>query len=96
MWEVVEGPERAPSLADHRRLRFTVRQGDEARQIFVEISGTAAACDADSLPYPISEAVRTDGLHAVERYISEHDPPEVIRVTTSGTWSSIAPSYPDS
>lgn len=84
MWDVVRGPELVAPLADHRRLRFTARQAGEVREIFVEISGTAAACNPDTLPFPISEIVRTDGAHAVEHYLAVGDPPAVISVSTTG------------
>jgi hypothetical protein len=92
MWSVVQGPELVVPLADHRRLRFVVERGEEAREIFVEISGTAAACDPYALPYPVSAAVRTDGLSAVEHYLAEGDPPAIIEVGTNGIWSSIVPT----
>jgi hypothetical protein len=45
------------------------------------------------LPSPISDAVHTDGRHAVERYLAEGEPPAIIRVSTTGTWPSITPEF---
>ena len=93
VWEILSGPELVAPIADHRRLRFLIGSDLAVRELHAQISGTAAACAPDSLPSPIGEAVRTDGRHAVERYLAEGEPPAIIRISTTGMWPSITPEY---
>lgn len=98
MWTIIEGPEEIPPLKDHHCLRFVIERGEDRRELFVEISGTAAACDPDTLPSPVGDAVRTNGLDAVQRYVEEAnrdgtEPPSTIEITTTGEWKRIAPTF---
>jgi hypothetical protein len=49
------------AAGDHHRFRFIVLDDDGASEIYVEISGTAMACEPDALPTPLGEVIRTRG-----------------------------------
>lgn len=100
MWRIIEGPEPVAPLGDHHRFRFVVERNDARRELFVHISGTVAASDVDTLPSPIDEAVRTNGLDTAQRYVDEINrdgtaPPSAIEVNTTGEWLQIAPAFAD-
>ncbi len=93
VWQILSGPELVAPIADHRRLRFVIGSDLAVRELYVEISGTAAACAPDSFPSLIGEAVRTDGRDAVERYLAQGEPPAIIRISTTGMEPSITPEF---
>lgn len=55
-----------------------------ARRVLVEISGTAWAVDASTLPEETREAIRTEGRSAVEAVLGEPELPRVIACGTFG------------
>jgi hypothetical protein len=65
----ITGPASVAPLADHHRFRFIVLDDDGKSEIYVEISGTAMACEPDALPSPLGEVVRTRGRCLVERAV---------------------------
>lgn len=81
-WVVVNGPEEAPPLADHRRFRFVVRRGDQEREVFVEFSGTVARTDPDSLASPLGGHVRSRGRSVLDSCAQRTEPPARIIVNT--------------
>ena len=60
-WTIVLGPEEVRPLADHARYRYVFERDDDTQEVFVEITGTAAATDARTLPSPLDDAVSTRG-----------------------------------
>src|SRR4051812_38990555 len=88
MWQVVEGPASVAPLADHHRYLYMLQRGKERRELYVELSRTLAACAPETLPSPLGHMVTTRGLLAVERYLSDDEPPVIVQVHTEG-WRPI-------
>jgi hypothetical protein len=83
-WDLVNGPRRARPVGDGQRWGY-VFAGDRGEQCetFVEVSGTAAATDPNTLPSPLDEAVRTRGRSVLENSPRRSEPPAVIFVSTT-------------
>ena len=82
-WLLEAEPEQVRPIGDGERWRYVVHDGaGERRDVFVELSGTVAACDPSGLPSPIDEAARTLGRSVIEASVDRLEPPAVITVTT--------------
>jgi hypothetical protein len=88
MWNVIEGPIPAAPQADHHRYLYVIEREADRRELYVELSGTVAACAPETLPDPVGEMVTTNGRAAVERYLNDEEPPGIVRVHTAG-WEPV-------
>lgn len=84
-WTVVSEPERLLSLGAHDRYAITLEKNGATREVFVQISYTAAACDSSTLPSPVREFVRTKGVAFLTgRELSRVEPAQLLVVHTLG------------
>lgn len=81
-WSLVSGPAEVPPLADHRRYQYVVERRDERREVFVEVTGTAAAVDPHTLPSPLDEAVTSRGASELLRLLERGVAPTRIVIST--------------
>lgn len=84
MWNIIEGPIPVAPLADHDRYLYVIERGAERRELYAELSGTVAACAPETLADPVGEMVTTRGRAAVERYLSDDEPPAIVRIHSAG------------
>jgi hypothetical protein len=82
-WTISSGPEQLAPLADHVRFHYCVALGQEAKDVFVEISGSAMASDPGSLPSPVGEAVATRGRSVLECHLDRAEPLANIVISSS-------------
>jgi hypothetical protein len=83
-WKLQRGPELVAPLGDHTRYRYVLAQGEDTRDVFVEISGTAGAVDPATLPSPLDEVVSSRGASLVNANLDRIEPPARIAVHTAG------------
>src|SRR3954452_344008 len=79
-WTIHSGPQLVEPYADHTRYQYVLERGEDTRDVFVEISNTAAAVDPATLPSPIDEAVKSKGETLVARNLHRLDPPVRIAI----------------
>lgn len=87
-WEITGqvGPHSEPGV-DGSGWLWELRRGEEpnveARQVFVEISGSALAATAGNAS-DTADAIETEGQSEVERVARLDDPPRVVKCSTYG------------
>lgn len=79
-WRVIGEPQQVSSVRDGVRWRYVMERDDGKRRddVFVELSGTAAASAPESFPSPLDEAVGTRGRSVLERGADRVEPPSVV------------------
>jgi hypothetical protein len=82
LWTVISGPEEVLPVADRRRYRWVVARGEDRREVFVEVSGSASATEPSSLPFPLEEAVRSRGASELVKLLDRTEPPARIVIDT--------------
>jgi hypothetical protein len=70
------------SGADATGWLWEIQQGDEARRVLVEVSGTAQAVAERTLPDETREALRTEGESEVRKVLQLAEPPRIIQCGT--------------
>ncbi|UUY03016.1 hypothetical protein LRS13_20415 [Svornostia abyssi] len=84
-WNIVGAPEQVLPLGAHDRYEISLEKDGAVRELFVQISYTAAACDPRTLPSPIGDLVRTrGGAFLDDRQLSRVEPPLLLVVSTLG------------
>jgi hypothetical protein len=63
---------------------WEIAEGDQAKRVLVEISGTALASSGASLPEDTRDAIQTEGRSEVEKVLDLDEPPRVIVCSTAG------------
>jgi hypothetical protein len=89
LWVVVGGATPVPATADHQRFELVFGRGDDRRQVFLEITGTAAACEPSTLPPAVAEAIATRGLSVAPLLLDRVEPPA--KIVVSSTTITIVP-----
>lgn len=88
MWILTEGPTEVPSARDSRVFAYAIERDGIKRMALVELSGTVMACEPETLPSPIDDAVRSNGETLLRSVLAARDePPRRIVVNTTG-WTS--------
>lgn len=83
-WAITGGPlDHAEPGYDGRGWLWEIRQGDEYRRVFVQISGSALA-SSRGLAGETERAIATRGASEVEKVLAEDDPPRMIGCSTLG------------
>ena len=83
-WEVVGGPGHIHADIDGQRYEFVVDAGSGPEGVLVDISGTVLACDIETLPREVADAVRTRGQSVIEAHASDAKLPRIFSVSTTG------------
>jgi hypothetical protein len=83
-WKIVGGPAPQPRLADSERYIYVVERGSVRTGVEVELSGTVMACDVETLPSPVDEAVRTKGAAIIAAHAMDDQLPARIMVDSAG------------
>jgi hypothetical protein len=82
-WVLVNGSDEVHPVGDGRRFRYVVEREDgEQRDVFVELTGSAAASHPDTFPSPLDEALRTKGRSVIEGCAERVEPPAVVWIDT--------------
>lgn len=71
-------------MSDSERFEYIIERGAVRAGVVVELSGTPMACDANTLPSTLDDAVRTEGRLVVEAYAGEATMARVVRVAADG------------
>jgi hypothetical protein len=82
-WTIVSGPEEVPPVADHRRFHYVIERRAERREVFVEVTGTAASSDPRTLPSPLDDAVSSHGASELVELLERGIAPARIVISTT-------------
>jgi hypothetical protein len=82
VWKIVAGPLEQQSFADSKRLLYIMERSGVRTGVEIEISRTAMACDPDTLPSPVDDAVRTLGASVIAVHALKPQLPACIKVNT--------------
>jgi hypothetical protein len=84
-WEISanRGRHERPGV-DARGWLWTIKRGEQAMDVAIEISGTAWSSDPLGLPEVTRQALETDGRTELLKVLDQDDPPRVIHCGSTG------------
>lgn len=83
-WTITAGPlDHAEPGVDGRGWLWEIQRGDEARRVFIEVSGTALA-STKGLARDTKFAIATRGASLIDELLELEDPPRLIKCSTAG------------